>query len=194
MKQGIKFLFVAVLLSIASLSALSNSSIPLFDQLLNEAGLEFNLPEDFSPIEIQKTDIFPYEFAVRDSSSQLEIRYAIRPISRMEIKYEDPHSSAPEPNHIFTMMFTSLIGQLSSGGNSPHREYQQEHALKQFNADWAGASVFDVERAYSDEYDQALLIAMHKNNLSDAYLVILFNDYPTVKPLLENAMKSLVFK
>lgn len=108
--------------------------------------------------------------------------------------YEDPHNAAPEPNHIFTMMFTALIGQLSSGGSSPHREYQQQEAQTRFNADWAALSVFDVEPEYSTDFSQAFLLALHKNNLSDAYMVILFNDYSEIKPALEQVMQSLRFK
>lgn len=165
-----------------------------FDALLNEAGLTLTEPEHFSQRSVQNSDLLPYEHVIRHSDNVLEVRYAIRPISRMEINYQDPHSSAPEPNHIFTMMFTALIGQLSSGGNSPHREYSPQDAADKFNADWAGLSVFDIEQAYSADFKQAFLVALHKNNLADAYLVILFNDYKRAKPLVNEVIQSLRFK
>jgi hypothetical protein len=165
-----------------------------FEGLLAEAGLDFHLPEEYQAIDVVNNSLFPYEHAIRKKNNSLEIRYSIRPLSRIEINYEDPHNAAPEPNHIFTMMFTALIGQLSSGGNSPHREYKQQEASTKFNADWAALSVFDVEPGYSSDYRQAFLLALHKNNLSDAYMVILFNDYAEVKPVLEQAMQSLRFK
>lgn len=165
-----------------------------FHDLLNEAGLILVSPANFSQQVIHKSELLPYEYALRHQNNSLEIRYAIRPISRMEINYEDPHSSAPEPNHIFTMMFTALIGQLSNGGSSPHREYKQQEAKQKFNADWAAISVFDIEKEYSSDYKQAFLVALHKNNLSDAYLVILFNDYGESKPLINEAIQSLRFK
>ncbi len=165
-----------------------------FSHLLNEAGLIFELPNASHPIDIQANALFPYEYAVRLDNDSMEIHYSIRPLSRIEIAYEDPHNAAPEPNHIFNMMFTALIGQLSDGGNSPHREYSPQDAKAKFNADWAGLSVFDLEPGYSANYKQAFLVAMHKNNLSDAYLVILFNDYQSIKPELDRVMQSLRFK
>jgi hypothetical protein len=165
-----------------------------FTTLLDEAGLNFQLPDASHSIDVETNELFPYEYAVRKDNKSMEIRYSIRPLSRIEIDYEDPHSSAPEPNHIFTMMFTALIGQLSSGGSSPHREYKLEQAQTKFNADWAGLSVFDLESGYSMNYKQAFLVALHKNNLSDAYMVILFNDYDEIKATLDQAMQSLRFK
>lgn len=165
-----------------------------FSDLLDEAGLNFHFPSDYQVIEVMHTEFFPHEYAIRLNDKSLEIRYSIRPLSRIEIDYEDPHNAAPEPNHIFTMMFTALIGQLSSGGSSPHREYSLQDAKQKFNADWAALSVFDIESAYSSDYTQAFLVAMHKNHLSDAYMVILFNDYAEIKTTLEQAMQTLRFR
>lgn len=91
------------------------------------------------------------------------------------------------------MMFNALIGQLSRSGNSPHREFQSQEALERFNADWAAMSLLDIEPAFSSGYDQAFLLAIHKNNLSDAYLIILFNDYESVTEELDQIMGSLKF-
>ena len=183
------FLFCYIPVSAATLT-----SPPSFNDLLEEAGLSFELPPQYQKVEIVENEFFPHEHAIRKNDGSLEVRYSIRPLSRIEIDYEDPHNAAPEPNHIFTMMFTALIGQLSSGGSSPHREYRLEEAKSRFNADWAALSVFDVEPDYSSDFSQAFLVAMHKNNLSDAYMVILFNDYQQIKPILDQAMQSLRFK
>lgn len=171
----------------------ADSSRPGFEKLLQEAGLTFMQPESFASIEVTGNALFPFEHAIRRDDNVLQVNYSIRPLSRISIDYEDPHNSAPEPNHIFTMMFTALIGQLSSGGATPHREYSANDAKEKFNADWAALSVFDVEPAYSNEYQQAFLVALHKNNLSDAYLVILFNDYNEIKPHLDSVFSSLRF-
>ncbi len=172
----------------------ANQDKSTFISLLDEAGLDFQLPKEFHRIDVQSNEFFPYEYAVRKNNDSMEIRYSVRPLSRIEIDYEDPHNAAPEPNHIFNMMFNALIGQLSNGGSSPHREYSAGDAKAKFNADWAGLSLFDIQPDYSSDFKQAFLLALHKNNLSDAYLVILFNDYESIKPQLEQAMQSLRFK
>ena len=172
----------------------ANQQSVLFDELLNETGLEFNPPAEYLETSIAPNDLLPYEKALIASDKQVEIRYALRPLSRMTVAYEDPHSSAPEPNHMFTMMFTALIGNLSDGGNTPHREYTQEKAREKFNADWAALSIFDLEKAYSEKFSQAFLLAIHKNNLADAYIVIMFNENKLVKERLDEIMSSLKFR
>ena len=181
-----------VLCVIALFSAISHASKPDFDTLLKEAGLTLAAPDSFLNTEVRENSIFPYEYALEKNKS-IEVRYAIRPLARISIDYEDPHNAAPEPNHIFTMMFNALIGQLSRNGNSPHREFQSQEALERFNADWAAMSLLDIEPAFSSGYDQAFLLAIHKNNLSDAYLIILFNDYESVREELDQIMSSLRF-
>ncbi len=191
--SSFRTLIIAIGLCLTT-SVQASQAMTGFNDLLDEAGMTFDQPLDYAPIEIQPSQLFPYEYALKRNNNNMEVRYSIRPLARIEIDYEDPHNAAPEPNHIFTMMFTALIGQLSSGGSTPHREFRVEEARQKFNADWAALSVFDVEQSYAGQYQQAFLLAMHKNNLSDAYMVILFNDYNEIKPQLDTVMRSLRFK
>lgn len=176
------------------LSLSSNQQTITFKELLIETGLVYLQPDGFFETAIKDNELLSYEKAIIADDAQVEVRYALRPLSRMTVDYEDPHNAAPEPNHMFSMMFTALIGNLSLGGNSPHREYTLEQARQKFNADWAALSLFDLEPGYSDKFKQAFLLAIHKNNLSDAYMVILFNDYKVVKHRLDHIMSSLSYE
>ena len=164
-----------------------------FQQRLSEAGLIFTQPQGFKPLPPVANPLLPYEHAIRSQDGKLETRYAIRPLSRVTIDYSDPHNSAPEPNHLFNMLFASLVEQLSSGGNTPRREYTGEQAKELFNADWAAAAVFDVSQQLSLDYTQGLLVAIHKNDQADAYMVYLFNSYPEVKQRIHTTLPSLRF-
>jgi len=161
--------------------------------LLQEAGLELGLAPEFRAWEALPNELLPYEKAVRDPTDMLEIRYAVRPLGRIEIEYEDPHSSAPEPNHMFPLLFSSLVGRLSGGGHSPTREYSEQQARELFNADWAAAAVFDVVPEFGGGFREALLLALHKNTQADAYVVFLYADYPAVKQLIKANLNSLRF-
>ena len=164
-----------------------------FQQRLSEAGLIFTQPQGFKQLPPVANPLLPYEHAIRSQDGKLETRYAIRPLSRVTIDYSDPHNSAPEPNHLFNMLFASLVEQLSSGGNTPRREYSGEQAKELFNADWAAAAVFDVSQQLSLDYTQGLLVAIHKNDQADAYMVYLFNSYPEVKQRIHTTLPSLRF-
>lgn len=164
-----------------------------FQQRLSEAGLTFTAPQGFKPLPPVANPLLAYEHAIRSQDGKLEARYAIRPLSRVKIDYSDPHNSAPEPNHLFNMLFASLVEQLSSGGDTPRREYTDEQAKELFNADWAAAAVFDVSQQLSQDYTQGLLVAIHKNDQADAYMVYLFNSYPDVKQRIHTTLPSLRF-
>ena len=165
-----------------------------FEQLLDDGGLVLERPAGFDTQTPEINEVLSYEHALKHRHKKLAVRYAIRPIKMVEIDYEDPHNAAPEPNHLFPMLFQSLISDFSRGGASPSNEYSASDARSKFNADWASIAVMDVTRDFSEEYDQMLLLALHKNNASDAYVMVLFDDYSAVKPEINAALDSLKFK
>lgn len=59
--------------------------------------------------------------------------------------------------------------------------------------DRAGVVVLDVTRYLTREYDQ-MLLTLHKNDASDAHVMVLFDDYAAVKPEINAAPGSLKFK
>ncbi len=189
----IVFGFIGWMLLSSSLSA-QEQAIPTFPELLTEAGLELKVPEGFEEIKLQKNPLLQHEKAMRSQDGSLELRYVIRPLGRIEIDYEDPHSAVPEPNHMFNMLFHTMIGNLTKrGSRSPTQEYSKAQAKEFFNADWAAVSVFDVVPEYSDKYSQVMMLALHKNDLADAYTVFLFDDYAQVKQAVQASMSSLKF-
>ncbi len=166
---------------------------PSFEALLAEAGLVFNAPHGFSAVDRPPAAAFPHERALRHAGGQLEIRYAIRPLARMHVDYSDPHNAAPDPEHMFDMLFNSITERLAGGRHSPRREYDRAEAQKLFNADWAAASAFEVEPGFSAEYGEAVLLALHKRGKGDAYAVFLYRDPERAKPIIRRALAALSF-
>ena len=164
-----------------------------FDNLLKETSIEFKKPDNFKIIPIQVNELFLYEYAIRENKGKLEIRYAIRPIARMKIDYKDPHNAAPEPNHLFPLLFDNAIQRIAQDGHNPRMEYSPQQSKEKFNSDWASASAFDVKPEFSDSYKQGLLLAMHKSTKADAYAIFLFNDYHQVKELIDQNLTNLKF-
>jgi hypothetical protein len=71
-----------------------------------------------------------------------------------------------------------------------------DHAAKTADSSsiFNGAAVFDVSQQLSKDYQQGLLVALHKNGKADAYMVFLFNSYPDVKQRINTTLPSLQFK
>ncbi len=146
----------------------SDPAAPSFEELVSESGMQYKLPAGFREIDLRPNPLFTYDKAVNNEGGTLEIRYAVRPLGRIEIDYQNPHGSAPDPNHMFPLMFQSMVTLLSDGRHSPTREYPKEQARAKFNADRAAAAVFDISARFNARRKQALVIAMHKNQLADA--------------------------
>jgi hypothetical protein len=62
------------------------------------------------------------------------------------------------------------------------------------NAQWASASVFDLAPEMGAGFGQALLVALHRNRVADAYALFLFDDYTQAKPLIDAHLGALSFK
>lgn len=121
--------------------ASKNSSETNFDDLLKESGLSFQLTKGFKEITVEPEYVMPYEKRLLSDDGELEIRYAIRPLNRIEIAYEDPHNSAPHPNDLFEMLFRTLTETLAGGTHVISRAYTAEQARKNFNAGWASSTL-----------------------------------------------------
>lgn len=164
-----------------------------FQALLAEAGLKYSKPRDFVELPPGRTPVLDYEHALRSSDGDLEVRLAVRPLKRLQIDYDDPHGAVPDPNHIFPLVFESLASRLAGGGHAPSNEYPPDQARGRFNADWAAAAVFDTTDDFDTRHQQGLLVALHRNRVSDAYMVFLFDDYAAVRHKLDAALGTLVF-
>jgi tetratricopeptide (TPR) repeat protein len=150
--------------------------------------------EGYRDVPPQPNELFLFEHAFRTIDGRMEVRFAIRPLGRIRIDYEDPHNAAPEPEHLFPLLFQSLTDRLSGGGHSPHREYPADRARSLFGADWAAAAVFDVVPEFGSGFGQALLVALHGSGKADAYTIFLFDDYEGVKDVIDNALSCLSFQ
>ena len=164
-----------------------------FEALLVEGELVFTRPEGFVDLPAGRTPVLDYEHALRSAEGDLEIRLAVRPLKRLRIDYDDPHGAVPNPNHIFPLVFESLATRLAGGAHAPSRAYPPQQARDKFNADWAAAAIFDTVEDFSTVHQQGLLVAIHRNKVSDAYVVFLFDDYQLIKEKLNAVMGILVF-
>ncbi|WP_293173503.1 hypothetical protein [Oceanithermus sp.] len=164
-----------------------------FEDLLAEAGMVFELPEGYRPAPVEYNEVLPYQYRVVSDDGEVEIRYVIFPLSRVEIDYEDPHSSAPEPDHLFTLLFPGILTEISGWGRYKSQEYPEDEALRLFKADWAAAAVLEVIPEYSPERRQALVVAMHRNGHADAYEIFLGNDLKRLGDAAKRVQGALRF-
>jgi hypothetical protein len=178
---------------IVPISARADDAPTGFAKLLAEAGLVFTQDANLVEIATQPMPQFQFEKAYRHKALGLEVRYAVRPLSRIEIDFTDPHGLSPDPDSIYPMAFTSIIGVLSKRPDTPRRDLYPEEAQKNFNADWAAVTQFETGKDAATKYKHAVLVAIHKNKNGDAYSLFLFNDPKAVKKTINELINKLRF-
>lgn len=164
-----------------------------FDTLLTESHLTFQPPPGGTEIPPHPVPGFSFQKGLYYAEQGVQLHVAVRPLARMRIDYDDPHSSAPEPDHVFPLVFASLTGALAGTKDSRSREFPAEKAKSLFNAHWAAAAIFDLDPALSGGYRTGLLLAMHKSRKGDAYSLFLFNDPEASKAFLSLSQAALKF-
>ncbi len=183
------------LLALLSGWALAAAPAPRdFGELLEEAGMVYELPAGYAPAPVEFNEVLPYQYRVVSADGQVEIRYVVFPLDRVEIDYDDPHSSAPEPDHLFTLLFPGILTEISGWGRYKSREYPEDEALRLFGADWAAVAVLEVIPEYSPERRQALVVALHRNGHADAYQIFLGHDVKRLGEEAKRVQTALRFK
>ena len=165
-----------------------------FDRLMKEAGIVLSLPEGWKAVTPPSNPWFDFDRAWKSPDGTMEIRLAVRPIARMVLDYEDPHSSAPDPNDMHGLMFTAMIGQFARQGEMPSRDLPRALARKTFNADWAAMAAFGADPALNTQHREGMLLALHKHRTADVFVLFLYDDPERSKPLLKDLLKVVRFK
>ena len=191
--QVIKKLLLAVVCSLVVLPVAAGELIASFSKLSKEAELIFAPPADLQEIPAVPMPYFHFSKAYKHKKLALEVRYAIRPLSRIDIDYVDPHGLRPEPGSVFPMVFTALVGRFSKRADAPNHPYIPEQAKSLFNANWATAAQFEPSKNAMSKYKWALLLAIHKNKRGDAYTLFLFDDPKVVKKTINKMVNALRF-
>ena len=80
---------LAIAIVLATQGAFSQTELPAaFTDGFKRAKMEFRMPEGFSPTSIIENPHMNYEYAIKNDTVDLEIRYAIRPLDYLIQRYE----------------------------------------------------------------------------------------------------------
>ncbi len=164
-----------------------------FQGLLEEAGMVYERPAGYRELPPEPNEVLAYPYRVRNPETGVEIRYLVIPIRRIEIDYDDPHASAPEPDHIFSLLFPSLLTQLSADGRYREKEYPGVEARKLFNAEWAAAGTFTPNPKFAP-FAHGFMVAMHRIGRADAFEIFLANDLEVLKRAVLEHQTALRFR
>lgn len=159
----------------------SNNLPPVFLDRLNRAHMSFEAPKGFIEMPLVKNGQMHYEYALKDTTRDLEIRYAIAPLDSIFIQFNQMEKAGSHmvigPNKLYYGAFLSTMSNISNGDRRPQIGAFPAQAVKEeFNADWGGSGFCDPGGEFGKGYKYCLGVALHKDSLADAYYFYLTNN------------------
>lgn len=182
------------------LTSFTSDNLPKsFTDLFDRANLTFQKPVGFNETKIIENQQLNYDYAIKDSESNFEIRYVIRPLDSTLINYEEfvrnnKISFITHPNKMHSMLFREMVLNLSGGNYSEITEFDKQSVNQYFNADWGAITFIEVGKEFGQKYEFGMILAIHKDNFGDAYCVLLSKNETGFKELMAAGFYSLKFK
>jgi hypothetical protein len=190
----------ACLLLLALMSFDSSQLPKKFSSLLERAQLTFEAPEGLKPTKIIENRQMNYEYALKYPATDFEVRYAIRPLDNLLKDYEQKEKNKQpgdiniHPNKLYNSLLQATILNIS-GGQLPEIKVFDKNAVKQeFNADWGALSFVELGKEFGQDYKYCLVVAIHKEDVADAYFFYLSKSRDRFDELMQPAFHSLKFK
>ncbi len=183
------------------LTSFKSDKLPkTFQKLLDRAGMMFEMPEGFEETKPIDNVQMNYEYALKIPGKKLEVRYAVRPMDNFMKEYEEFQENKKEgdmmisPNKLYNSLMQATLMNIS-GGQLPQIDPFDKDAVKEeFNADWGATAFVPLEKEFGQDYQFCLMVALHKDNLGDAYYFFLSDTKEGFEELMAGSFHSLKFK
>ncbi|OGS95754.1 MAG: hypothetical protein A3K04_11225 [Gallionellales bacterium RBG_16_56_9] len=153
-----------------------------FQTLLAEAGIEFTPPPGFDPCPVHENSVFAYQYAHRSPSGDLELRYRIDSIKRLEEERRIANEgmevlASTDLNNLHEYSFMATLFNLSGGMLAEPSVFKPETSALLYNADWCALGFIRLaDNDFAPGYDSAYVLAIHKSGVADIYVIGLYND------------------
>lgn len=176
-KKIFLFLFSLCFIYHLPIYSQNNSTLEEFREMAINIGVEYSMPNDFTPFELDKNkrkDV-NYLYSIKHKNKNIEIRYSLFPYQK----------GIKEPNRLilssdkFHKMFTYTVV-MNIAGNEKNVEgfysFKDEDAKKLFNADVAYFAVVKPESTFGKGYNKAVIIGIYKSLFGFSYHTILLEN------------------
>ena len=183
------------------LTSFTSDNLPkTFTDLLDRANLTFQKPAGLEETKTIENRQMNYEYAIKYLKKKFEVRYAIRPLDDLLRDYKEKEKNKKpgdiniHPNKLYSSLLQVTTLNIS-GGQLPEVTLFDKQAVKQeFNADWGATTFVEVGEEFGQKYKYCMIVAIHKDNLGDAYFFYLSDSKDGFDELMNPAFHSLKFK
>ena len=176
---------------------------PAFFSLLNSMGMKFTKPANTIEVKCIQNDELNYQYAIKDTVTNIEIRYSVFPLQKLVEEYNGPHPdtglSRIDPNFLHTNYLFAIANKIQ--GKEMNMDALPEvkelsHATVdlEFNADWGAETTVQPCDEFAQKYKYCTIFEMHKDNIADVFIMYLYDDKDTFDESIKPDFHSLAFK
>lgn len=153
-----------------------------FQSILAGTGIEFWPTPDFVICPVHENSVFRYQHAMRSPSGNLEMRYRIDALTRLETERKAANAgmevlASASLDQMVSANFMALVLNLSGGMFAEPTVLKSETTALLYGADWSALAFMRLANPdFFSGYDSAYVLAIHKDGVGDIYVLGLFND------------------
>ena len=171
-----------------------------FQKKLLEAKMNFEMPQNFKEVPIIANMQMNYDYAIKHVEKDFEVRFALHPlVDRLKDYNEKEKNKQPgeinrSPNKLYQGSFVAIAFNISGGKMLKGSSTFPPEAIKaEFNADWGAMTMVEAGKEFGQDYKYCVMVAIHKDDVADAYYFYLANDQQTIKEQMQPVFHSLKF-
>ena len=173
-----------------------------FLKLCNYSDMTYSIPVGFNPVEVKQNPDLLYQYAIKHKNKKLEIRYSIFPLKDEIEAYNAGLKDKTknkivliDPNLDHELVAISAAMNISRSPITQENNTFKPDAVKQdFNADWVTSYYIENNSEYGGGYQYSLVVAIHKKNIANAFIVFLFDDDKDIRNEMFSSFYNLKFK
>ena len=165
-----------------------------FKSILDNCGMNINIPDGFVESKIIDNDDMNYEYALKYPDKDFEIRYSIRPIRYKnyanDIIKNEMENLRGFRNSQYDIILQTVILNITGGVDYIVQSFNENTVKNEFNAYWGATTFVELNSDFGKGFKYCSIVAIHKTDVADAYYFYLSNsrdnfmDY--VKPLFHS--------
>ncbi|MTK54153.1 hypothetical protein [Paludibacter sp.] len=175
----------------------SAQSLTEFRAMLKDYGMNITIPDGFIETKVIPNDNMEYDYAIKYPDRDFELRYAIRPILyksyandtiRKEIEGQRSFR-----NTSYGTVLETIILNITGGKEYQCQAFDKKSVKMEFNADWGATSFLELNSGFGKGYKYCMIIAIHKDNVADAYYFYLSNTKANFSANMDPLFHTLKF-
>lgn len=161
--------------------------------------MTFEMPKGFVETSVVANSRMNYDYAIKHETKHFEVRFALRPLNDLIKAYKELEKNKKDgdinlnPNKFYQTSLQATVLNISGGQMPQFSQFPPQAVKAEFNAEWGATSFFEVGKEFGQTYKYCMVVAIHKDNLADAYYFYLSDKQETINELAEPVFHCLKF-